>query len=188
MQAVVTVLDDASTALIELLWEGIAREFGITLGYPNPIPHFTWHVADSYDGMRLRDALFHTARDFAPFRAHAGGLGVFTGRKLVVHVPVVRNPALNAVQGALWRDLDGVGTNVVQHFDPELWIPHVTLAQRGLTAGILPDLLRWLAERPFSWEVCVGHLGVIADLGTPEVAHRFALTGPQRTQSTSSGY
>jgi hypothetical protein len=84
---------------------------------------------------------------------------------------------LNEIQTSLWRDLQGVGAKVVQHFDPERWIPHVTLAQNGLTDGILPDLLRWLCERPFSWEIRVDHLGVIEDLGKQEVAHRFHLVG-----------
>ena len=179
MQAVVSMLDDASYALVELLWEGIEHEFGIRRMYANPIPHFTYHVAvDGYDWKRLRDALYHVSRDHAPFRIHAGGLGLFTGRKLVVHVPLVRNTALNALQRELWSDLEGVGRDVVQHFHPELWIPHITLAHHGLTEELLPDLVRWLAARSFSWEIRVDHIGVIEDVNKDlQLAHKFALKG-----------
>jgi 2'-5' RNA ligase len=180
MQAVVSALDDASHALVELLWKGIEDEFGIKPSYAKPIPHFTYHVAEKYDWKRLRDALYHVSRDHPPFRVHAGGLGLFTGRKLVVHIPVVRNPALNALQRELWRDLDGVGSNPVQHFDPELWIPHITLAHHGLTEEVLPDVIKWLAARSFTWEIRVDHVGVIESLGADmTVGHRFQLAAPR---------
>jgi 2'-5' RNA ligase len=176
MQAVVSALDEASTALVHVLWEGIADEFGLRQPYAHPTPHFTYHVAEQYDWMRLRDALWHASRDHGPFRVHAGGIGLFTGRKLVVHIPVVRNPALNAIQRELWRDLDGVGKNPVQHFHPELWIPHITLAHHGLTEEVLPDLVRWLAARTFTWEIRVDHVGVIETHGLEQaLAHRFSL-------------
>ena len=179
MQAVVTMLDDASCALVQLLWEGIEHEFGIQTGFANPIPHFTYHVAESYDWKRLRDVLWHASHDHKPFRIHAGGLGLFTGNKLVIHVPLVRNPALNALQGGLWTDLRRVGTGVVQHFHPELWIPHLTLARNGLTPELLPVVVKWLAERSYTWDVRVDHLGLIEESGNAgELAHRFRLTGP----------
>jgi 2'-5' RNA ligase len=180
MQAVVSRLDDASTAWVEALWDLIGTEFGIRPNYVRPIPHFTYHVADHYDISRLRDALWHVSRDHAPFRVHAGGLGLFTGRKQVVHIPLVRNDRLNAVQHDLWRDLDGVGVNVVTHFHPDLWIPHVTLAYHGLTDELMPRVVRFLAERSFAWEIRVEALGVIEELGpNADVAHRFELTSPR---------
>jgi 2'-5' RNA ligase len=167
MQAVVSALDSASQATVRHLWDGIADEFGIQMPFSQPIPHFTFHVADKYQDDRLTRALVHAAARHPPFTVQAAGLGLFTGKKIVAHVPLVRNEALNALHRDLWEGLAGVGVNAVQHFDPRLWIPHVTLAYKGLTPDVLPSVVRWLADRSFAWEMTVDHVGVIAPASDP---------------------
>jgi 2'-5' RNA ligase len=169
MRAIVSVLDDSSRVLVEHLWAGIEREFGIEPPYTQPVPHFTYHVAETYAPERLHAVLREVAARHGPFQVRAGGLGLFTGKKLVLHVPLVRNSAMNRIQRDLWGSLEGAGEAVVHHFHPELWIPHVTLAYHGLTDVLLPDVVRWLAERSFAWEVKVDHLAVIEEHGAAPV-------------------
>ena len=169
MRAIVSVLDDSSRVLVEHLWSGIEREFGIEPPYTQPVPHFTYHVAETYAPERLQPLLREVAARHASFRVRAGGLGLFTGKKLVLHVPLVRNSVMNRIQCDLWESLEGTCASAVQHFHPESWIPHVTLAYHGLTDALLPDLVRWLAERSFSWEVRVDHLAVIEEYGAAPV-------------------
>ena len=142
------------------------------------MPHFTYHVADDYDFDRLAEVLRAAGAAHGPFRAHAGGIGLFTGKKLVVHIPLVRCSALNRFQRAIWHGLEGTGTGVVQHFHPELWIPHVTLAYHGLTAEILPHLVQWMAARSFAWDFHVDHVQVIKDQGLDQaLVHHTLLAG-----------
>lgn len=178
MQAVVSALDEPTQAAVRHLWDGIADEFGVRMPFTHPVPHFTYHVADRYDDDRLRAALAAVAARHGRFRVRTGGLGLFTGRKLVAHVPLVRSRSLNAIQRDLWSRLDGVGTGAVGHFHPELWIPHITLAYHGLTPDLLPSIVRWLADRSFGWEMTVDHIGVIAatnDPGEEAIVHRCPL-------------
>ena len=77
---------------------------------------------------KATELLAAAAQAQGPFSVHAGGIALFTGKKLVVHIPLVRNAALNNLQRVLWTELEGHADGVVQHFHPELWIPHVTLA------------------------------------------------------------
>lgn len=163
MHAVVSTLDEPSRERVEGLWEGIEHEFGIRLGYARPIPHFTWHVAEEYDWDRLGGLLARVGKRHAPFHVIANGIGLFTGRKLVVHVPIVRNDALNELHRDLWQALAPIGTGIVHHFHPELWIPHITLAHAGLTAEVLPHLVTWLADRSFKWDVGIDEIAVIQD-------------------------
>lgn len=167
MQAVVSALDEASQATVKHLWDGIADEFGIHMPFSQPVPHFTFHVADRYDEERLVRALASAAAKHPPFTVRAAGLGLFTGKKIVAHVPLVRNQALNALHRDLWDGLAGAGIDAVGHFDPGMWVPHVTLAYKGLTADVLPAVVRWLADRSFAWEMTVDHVGVIAPTSDP---------------------
>jgi hypothetical protein len=177
MRAVCSVLDEASHATVEMLWESLRREFGVAPPFKTPIPHFTYHAAQEYDWMRLRDALYHVARDHEPFVVRTGGLGLFTGNRIVVHVPLVRTPAMNAIQRDLWRDLHGVGQGVLPFYASDCWIPHVTLAH-GVSPEQLSGIVAWLAERSFAWEVQVTKLTLIGDLtGLGELPHEFELGG-----------
>lgn len=187
MQTVVSALDEATQAAVRHLWDGITDEFGIVMPFASPVPHFTYHVADHYDPERLSEALTAVSQRHGRFRVRTGGLGLFTGRKLVAHVPLVRSRSLNAIQRDLWSRLDGVGTGVVGHFHPELWIPHITLAYHGLTPDVLPGVVTWLADRSFGWDITVDHIGMLAaNAGTEAITPKAWLqtAGPPSIGTT----
>ena len=176
VNAVTSPLDPASHAAVAHLWEGLERAFGLQLAFAHPVPHLTWHSAEGYDWKRLRDAMFHVAGDHAPFKVRTGGLGVFVaGQRRVVHLPLVRNDAMNALHRALWHTLDGVGNAVHPLYAPDVWVPHVTLAAAGVTVDNLAPIVAWLADHPFGAEIQISRIELIGRDESGPLRHAFEL-------------
>src|SRR5688572_9965009 len=93
MQGVVSVLDAQTSAQVEALWAELEREFALKYACM-PYPHFTYHLAEQYDETRVAAVLRDLARHAEPLRVTTSGLGIFTGERPVLYVPVVRDATL----------------------------------------------------------------------------------------------
>src|SRR5918911_3633710 len=105
MHAVVSLLDDSSSQMVEKLWAQIEREFGIRGVYRTPFPHISYHVSSEYDVEKVKVVLQVFARHTKPFRVRSCGLGVFTGPEPVLYIPIVRSPQLAEFQHEFWHQL-----------------------------------------------------------------------------------
>ncbi|HZT38195.1 MAG TPA: 2'-5' RNA ligase family protein, partial [Bryobacteraceae bacterium] len=94
MQATVSLLDARHSKIVKDLWAELNDRFGVRGIYVTPFPHMSYHVADSYDLQSFQPALAAIAADAHPIQIHTSGLGVFTGGRPILYVPVVRSPEL----------------------------------------------------------------------------------------------
>jgi 2'-5' RNA ligase len=163
MHGVVSLLDERHCGLVEELWAELARRFGLRGIAQTPYPHFSYQVAESYELALLEPILRRFADNSGGFNIRTTGLGVFTGPKPVLYVPVVRSTALTRFQRELWPELSRVAGGVVDYYHPENWIPHITLATDDLTPQSLCAVMGWLADRSFNWEIKINNLALIQD-------------------------
>jgi 2'-5' RNA ligase len=169
MHGVVSLLDDEHYRLIEEVWEELAEKFGVRAGYATPFPHFTYQVSDSYDAKAVESALHRLAAETAPFVVRTAGLGIFTAKRPVLYVPVVRSPALERLHEEVWRALGPQAAGeAARYYGPEMWMPHVTLAQSDIDCVRLAEIVCALATRNFHWEMEVNNLSYIYDTGTEQ--------------------
>lgn len=169
MHGVVSLLDDEHYRLIEEVWEELERDFGVRAVYATPFPHFTYQVSEGYDPKAVESALHRVASETAPFAVRTAGLGIFTSKRPVLYVPVVRSPALERLHGELWRALGGQAAGEAARFyRPEMWMPHVTLAQTDVDCDRLARIVCALAPRNYHWEMEVNNLSYIYDTGTEQ--------------------
>jgi 2'-5' RNA ligase len=165
MNAIVSLLDDERDQTVRNLWTELEGDFGVTPQYVHPFTHFSFHVADDYDVDELRPALEHLLKEHGPFTVSTGGLGIFTGQRPVLFVPVVRNPELDALHSAIWSRCTAEFGVSLPYYAPDSWIPHITLAQGPSAADHFPDVVRAMTRREFAWRLIVDNLAVIEDGG-----------------------
>jgi 2'-5' RNA ligase len=146
----------------------LARNFNVRSKATTPYPHFSYQVAESYDLDALEPVLRRFAENSGGFRVRTTGLGLFTGPKPVLYVPVVRSTALTRFQRELWPELAKVAQGVSDYYHPENWIPHITLAMNNLDGDNLPEITRWLSHRDFNWEIDITNLALIHDTDTSQ--------------------
>lgn len=161
MNGVVTILDEVHHARIEALWQEFKERFGVHGVYRTPVPHFSYHVAESYETDQLEQFLRDVARRTSPFRVKTNGLGIFTGAAPVLYIPVIRTAALTDLHQQLWHPLSDISGNAQLYYHPDNWRPHITLTHRDVDHDLLPQVIRLLSERLFLWEIVVDNLALL---------------------------
>ena len=176
MHGVVSVLDDDHYRRVEALWAELAEALGLRRTMVTPVPHFSYHVAEQYDLEPLEAVLRTFAASTPPFRVRANGLGVFTGLRPVLYLPVVRTSDLSALHHALWHETSRYAAGIVDYYRPERWLPHITLAHGDVRPDDLAAAVRAFAARDVDWEIAIDNVSLIYDTGTrQELRFRFEL-------------
>lgn len=176
MHGIVSLLDGLHSQYVEELWSELKREFGVEGVYVTPFPHFSYQVANNYDVESLTTTLSTFATKHAPFQVRTNGLGVFNGQAPVLYIPVVRDPTLTNFHKALWQALTNTGDGLQAYYQPEHWMPHITIGIRDLNSDSLALIMRYLNGRDFNWHIHVDNLALIYDTGErQEAKHRFKL-------------
>jgi 2'-5' RNA ligase len=146
---------------IETIFERVRERPGCS-DLAHPVPHLTLLVlleAPSLD--RIDHTLARIALRASAFFARARGFGVFADEhdQLALYTPVVRNRALNALHRSLFDAFTSVGARVDGHYQPDTWLPHVTLCNRHLTPDTLREIVTSMASaRMITWRLRIDHL------------------------------
>lgn len=162
---VVALLDEATTAKVKSIWSQLEVECGLKAINATPFPHFSFHIAQSYDLDLLDARLAEIASQTAPFSVRTTGLSIFTGLEPVVFIPLVVSQTLLSLHQRLWTETSMLGERVSGHYRPGNWVPHITLANRDVHEEGLACVTRLYASSTFVWEIEVSQLAVICQKG-----------------------
>ena len=178
MPGIITLLDEDDAARVGALWDVMAREFAVAKGYPGSVPHFTYHLADSYDMEAAGRVAETIAAYWRPFTVEASGFGVFGGEQPILYIPVARNEELTAIHVAIAGGMEGAGMHTLPYDGPATWLPHITIAQQSVPEGAWGPLLAWCARQPLAWRIPVTNIAV-ADQAPDgvDIFARYALGG-----------
>jgi 2'-5' RNA ligase len=130
---------------------------------PRP-PHITIASYTAFDPTRATAVLEPVLSGMGPVTVRALGYGIFTGdadSDLSLHVMVVRTRALDDLHRRVHAALTAAGACLAGTTDPNVWTPHITLLDRGLTPRLLGQAVELLACRPHrTWSITVTSLAI----------------------------
>lgn len=132
--------------------------FGIKQVWQNPIPHFSWQIAESYDMEAIIPLLDTFSKAQEPFDIKTQGLAHFDGEERVLYIKMVPEIQVVEMHKKLWTLLLGHSETVSMLYSPKSWIPHITLASQGITETMMRDIKHFLAKEPFHWQIPVDNL------------------------------
>lgn len=174
MLTIATLLDPISDQAVRVLWTYLEQSCGLTGVQDVPVPHFSWQGAEAYPMAQLETLLTRMAREITPFRARAAGLGIFTGVKPVVYIPLVKDEKLLTLHKLLWEETQPLMVGPNPYYHPELWVPHITLALHEVDAWRLACAVEEMATQKIEFEVLVNNLTVLFQLdGKSGMKSRF---------------
>ena len=177
MNGVVSLLDEVHDQKVRRLWAELERRFGLTGIQVTPYPHFSYHVAAAYDQPALLALLAQFAREAAVFTVRATGLGIFTGEEPVVYIPVTRTAVLTQLHQSLWPQIEPLSQGSVGYYEPQQWLPHITLGHADITGENIGPIISWLNGQALNWHITVDNLGLISDeSGAQTLQTRFDFT------------
>ncbi len=162
MQAVISLLDYKHHQMVKDLWAELKKEFGVSKVYQAPEPHFSYQLARYYNLKSLESYLRQIAASKIPFKVRAGGLGIFTKPDLVLYIPVVRSPELMQFHEVLWQEIFNIGSGIEDYYHPSRWMPHITIGIGDIKKDNLPEIIHFLAERDFNWEITIDNIGIVS--------------------------
>jgi 2'-5' RNA ligase len=161
MHGLVSLLPEPFFAQVESTWQELERDFGLTGVLVTPFPHFSWQVVEDYGWERIADVMQEIARQTSPLRARATGLGLFTGERPVIYVPVVKNAELMRLHQLVWERTAEVSMGRLACYAPGAWMPHVSLACEDVHRGNVGRVMERLAGQGFDWEMVVDNIALI---------------------------
>lgn len=169
--AIVGIIDDDTIHKVSSIWSEFRDTFGVK-GFSNiPYPHISLQVAQHYEVDQLESSLRTTARQLSRIELYTGGLGIFTGKAPVVHVAVARTTQFDNLQEQMHSICRQWAKNPDEHYNPDRWIPHITLAQGQIVNDQIPQMIRMLQHRDLQWTIHIEALAVM----------RYSQDKPQKT-------
>jgi 2'-5' RNA ligase len=189
MHGIVSLLDNDHYQLIEDLWAELERRFSVRGVYITPYPHFSYQVAQDYDLGLVESVLKRITSNITTFKVRTSGLGIFTGASHVLYIPVVRSLELTQLHEELWQEIATAISGVQQYYHPEQWMPHITIGFGDINKDNLSQIIPFLANRDFNWEITVDNIAFIYDTGTKqELKSRFEISNqPVPGESSMEG-
>jgi len=162
MYAIISRLDPDSATIVSNLWRRLCKTCGLKEIYNLPTPHFTWFLAEDLDKERVIPLIRQIALMHDPFRVHTFGLGIFSGEKPVLYLPIVKSIEMIHLHRAIWNQIQPYGEDSKLYYSPRLWVPHITLALKDLTKENLACAVNAVAFDPIELFVTVNNLALVA--------------------------
>jgi hypothetical protein len=159
--AVATVLDFQNDPESAEAWKRIEKAFLISDIEKEGLTHFSWHVADSYQSGKIEDRLKETARDLSLISTTSTGLGIFTSEKPVLYLPVMKTKKIADLHRKLWKCLGPIAENPYRYYDPDHWIPHITLAHEDVHPEKIGQMTSLLLRCEMVLRFRIDHLALI---------------------------
>jgi 2'-5' RNA ligase len=182
MHGIVTLLDDEHDQKVTRLWQELDLDCGLRGVSLTPIAHFSWHVALEYDMQHLPGVMQGLAAAARPFVVRSAGLGIFTGPAPVIYIALVKDDPLMDFHHQLYRAVLPLAARPSPYYDPDAWMPHITLTYGDKDLAALECALGKVLYRPLEWQIPVDNLALIsqAEGHVGERSLSFQLGAPSR--------
>jgi 2'-5' RNA ligase len=165
MVAIVSLLDAEHSDKLNQLIYSLEREFGLKEVQKTPYPHITWLTVNDGSLQNLKKTLGDVTGICCRFRISTTGLGIFTGEKPVLYIPVLRTENVNQFHGQLHEAVSLVCQEINPYYHPDVWMPHLSLALGDTTPQVVSQALLFLNQQDFRWKVELDNLTLLTKKG-----------------------
>jgi 2'-5' RNA ligase len=159
--AVASVLDPIQSSGNPAAWQTV-EQIRAELEIPTRgVLHISWHIAEQYDSSSVKQILEKTVAKYRPFEVISSGIGVFTGEKPVLYLPVVKTLRMTQLHNDLWDELDPIALGSSPLYSPRLWMPHITLVYEESDPELVYRAARQLMSDPLKMEWIIDNFALI---------------------------
>ncbi len=123
-------------------------------------PHITWHSAEEYALPVLEQSLQELASSWEKIKIRVTGIGMFTGKVQVLYLPVIKTSTLVQLQKQIFQLTKPISRQPTKYFQPEIWIPHITIISNPNEQQSIPIAIQILSEMKVDFEVEINNLAL----------------------------
>ncbi|HEY9077154.1 MAG TPA: 2'-5' RNA ligase family protein [Anaerolineaceae bacterium] len=161
MFAIATLINATASSQVQSFWDTLDMVCGLAGIKVTPNPHFSWQSADRYTQNELDTILTNIAKKTKPFYTKTTGLGIFTGEKPVLYLPVVKTSNMTILHNLIWDSVKDLAVVVNHYYAPDTWMPHITLAIRDVDSENIACAVKHFLSMNLSFEVRVDHFALV---------------------------
>lgn len=176
--AIASLFDVKTDDRTKELWDWIQCVCSLDGISISPIPHFSWFVGETLLSEEVERALMRAANNTPPFEVKVVDVGIFTGENPIVFLGLQKDKMLMQLHQSLRQAISLTDDRDSPFYNPDVWIPHITLAYHEHDEERLACTVRQLVFgfRPMSLRV--KEIGLLyQNLDQYGVAMRYAFTG-----------
>ena len=161
MFAIVSLLDQAADQRIRAIHAELESKCGLKGIRLFPYPHFSW-IGGEWCQMDKTEAMVERlASVTTPITVTTTGLGLFTGSSPVIYIPLVKTVELIQVHQQIWDETRSCADELHPVYQPELWVPHITLALMDVKVDNLVCAMSLLGFQSFEMTIQVNNLALV---------------------------
>jgi len=123
-------------------------------------PHITWHSAEDYQLPILKKILQDLSTSWERTKIRVTGIGMFTGKTRVLYLPVIKTSSLVQMHKQVFKVSKPISTQPSRYFQPDIWIPHITIISNPDEQRSIPDAIHVLSEMKVDFEVEINNLAL----------------------------
>jgi 2'-5' RNA ligase len=162
MITIASLLDNKANKEIEKYWMLLERDCLLSEIKTTPFPHFSWFTAMVGDNSAIEEKLEEIGPKLIPLSVQTGGLGIFTGLKPVLYLPLIKTRELLTSHEMIWLNFQSIVNGTNQYYAPESWIPHITLAYGDLSARRLSCAIQNLSVIDLSMSIQIDNIAFLS--------------------------
>jgi 2'-5' RNA ligase len=127
-------------------------------------PHFTYQGADSYDSVRVSNALAGIAAASVSFEIETSGVELFQGDEgIVVYLAITPSDELRAMHRRIWDATLRIADGRKPVYAEATWVPHITIASGAIGEEQVPLVQGVLGRKEYQWTMPVTNLCYVPD-------------------------
>lgn len=177
MHGLVSLLPSPQYEQVKTIWDELEFRFGFKGIRVTPYPHFSWQIGACYPQDLLEEAMQEICANLKPIKVTTTGLGLFSGPTPVIFIPVVKSPALVDMHRHIWERFLSVTHTANEFYNPENWMPHISIAYDDITPANIGAVMEWLAFQTFDWCMEIDNFAFVFEpdesIGTLQKVIRF---------------
>jgi 2'-5' RNA ligase len=165
VESIVTAFDKPWRERLDEIWGELKAVIADLKGAAvETRPHFTYQGADSYDSVRVSNALAGIAAGSTAFEVETAGVELFHGDDgIVVYLAITPNDALRAMHRRIWDATQRIAEARKPVYAEATWVPHITIASGALGDEQVPLVQELLGRKEYRWTMPVGNVCYVPD-------------------------
>ncbi len=161
MQAIATLLNRNADDKAKKMWQDLEKTCGLSgIKIPQD-PHFSWFVAEKFDELELKKRFLDLSMQLTEFEIPTNGIGLFTGEKPILYIPIVKTKRLLELHEEIWDLLSPLGVKLSAFYQPEHWIPHITVTSDDASLANITCIVETILRLPLTMTITVNNLALI---------------------------
>ncbi|HHV01851.1 MAG TPA: hypothetical protein GXX68_06725 [Defluviitoga tunisiensis] len=186
MQALLSILPQPHYDKIYKIWDDLETKFGIKWVKNNiSIPHLTWNVAENYNIENFTEVIKTSIKTLNSITIKTQGLGLFTGDKITLYLPIKPTKELLEFHLFLWNLVNVNNTKLNKYYSPTNWIPHITLAVEDINKENVGTVVSYLSKKKLKLQIKLESVSVVRrDIGKEiEIENTYGI--PRKSKKKS---